>query len=167
MSARLTGAHLFGACYAAGVAPGTALGATAALVLYNPPTNKQPIGVKKVSFGYLSGTIGAGSLVHCMDTNTAHAAPTGGNAVTGLCLSNDAAAPNGVATWGATVAAAPTVVRPFVSLTALTAAVANFPYLVVESVRDFILNPGMSYQIQGIAAAGTTPLILLGIEWWE
>jgi hypothetical protein len=53
-------------------------------------------------------------------------------------------------------------------LTALTAATANYPALIVEDVHgDFILNPGMSYQIQGIAAAGTTPLILLGIEWWE
>src|SRR5688572_9833290 len=70
-----------------GVAPGTALGTTAMLALYNPRTSGKIFSIKKVSLGYISGTLGAGTVFHCgnLPTNTgavgAVAVPSGGTSL--------------------------------------------------------------------------------------
>src|ERR1700676_1834669 len=43
---------------AAGVAPGTAVGTTAALAIFNPAGSGVRLAIKKVGVGYISGTLG-------------------------------------------------------------------------------------------------------------
>lgn len=161
---------LFGACLPAGVAPGTAVGTTAALVLYNPAGSGVKIALRKVSAGYLSGTLGAGTLFHCVNPTTTQTAPSGGTAVTGLNL--DAGRANapvaaGLVSFGATVVA-PTATRPFCSLSPILASSVVQPFQLEDDLTDeIILEPGTSYQIQAVAAAGSSPKIVLGIIWEE
>src|SRR5260370_7854385 len=64
---------LFGACeQGTGVAPGTALGTTAALVLYNPQGSGNRLPIKKVAVWYISATPAPPTLSPC---TTTHAPP--------------------------------------------------------------------------------------------
>src|SRR5947209_5741560 len=59
---------MFAACTpAAGATPGTAVGTTAAFSLFNPANSGYRVAIKKVNIGYLSGTLGAGTVFHCGD----------------------------------------------------------------------------------------------------
>src|SRR5262245_45208956 len=49
--------NVFGACVAAGAAPGATISTTAHLVLYNPPTSGKRLSVQKVRTAYVSGTL--------------------------------------------------------------------------------------------------------------
>ncbi len=167
-----------GACYVAcaqaGVAPGTALGTTAFLALYNPIGSKYRLAIQKVSVGYVSGTIGAGVLMHCANVlsagGTTPAVPSGGTLLTSQnCNIGNQSAPTaqGVARTGGTVTT-PVAIRPFASLTAILATTAVGLYQVIEDVAgEFVIEPGQCYQMQAIAAAGSTPLLAPGISWQE
>ena len=55
--------------------------------------------------------------------------------------------------------ASPTVIRPFCSLLAILATSAVEPFIIKEDLSgDFILELGTSYQLQAVAAAGSSPL---------
>src|SRR3972149_6865156 len=66
-----------------GVAPGTAIGTTAAFALYNPLNSGFDLVVLKASMSYLSGTLGIGFVHWIMHT----AAVQAGAAVTGTAIS--------------------------------------------------------------------------------
>lgn len=160
---------LFAACeQGTGVAPGTALGTTAAFVLYNPAGSGKRLAIKKVSVGYISGTLGAGTLYHCVNTSITQAAPSGGTALTPVCTDvGNATVPTGTARVGATVAA-PVAFRPYLSLNAMVATTATNPVDLWEDLDgEIVLEPGTSYQLQAVAAAGTTPKITMGCSWEE
>src|SRR5436309_2634152 len=54
---------MFAACeQGTGIAPGTALGTTACFALYNPVGSGKRLVIQKVSLGYKSGTLGAGTM---------------------------------------------------------------------------------------------------------
>ena len=142
---------LFGACeQGTGVAPGTALGTTAALVLYNPQGSGKRLAIKKVAVGYISGTLGAGTLYHCINNSATQTAPS-----------------SGTARVGATVVQ-PVAYRPFATLSAELASTANQIANLYEDLDgEIVLEPGTSYQLQAVAAAGSTPKITAGISWEE
>lgn len=168
---------LFGACSQAGVAPGTALGTTAAFALYNPPTSGKRLSVCKVSLGYVSGTLGAGVMFHCVNVMVAGtalpAAPSSGTALTvysrgvGLPPSAASNAATASAMTGATVTQ-PIAMRPFCSFNAILASTATGIFFVSEDVNgEFVIYPGYCYQLQSIAASGSTPLVAIGATWEE
>ena len=167
---------LFGACEQAGVAPGTALGTTACLALYNPAKSGKRLIVCKTSLGYISGTLGAGTVFHCANikvAGTAVAAPSGGTSLTvysrniggePLVSSQDAV---GLVRTNCTVTQ-PIAMRPFASLQASLASTAVGPWMLTEDMAgEFVIEPGYCYQLQAIAAAGSTPLVAPGVMWEE
>src|SRR3972149_2516273 len=72
-----------GATAVSGVAPGTAIGTTAAFALYNPLNSGIDLVILKASMSYLSGTLGIGFVNWIMHT----AAVQAGAAVTGTAIS--------------------------------------------------------------------------------
>lgn len=161
---------LFAACeQGTGIAPGTALGTTALFALYNPAASGKRLAIKKVSVGYISGTLGAGTLYHCIDKTTTQVAPSSGTALTAVCTDiGTGGTPQGVPRVNATVAATIVAYRPFCSLSALLASTAVGLYALTEDVDgSIIIEPGCSYQLQGITAAGTSPKLTVGVEWEE
>lgn len=150
-----------------GVAPGTDIGTTAAFALHNPTGSGKLLIIRKASLGYVSGTLGAGAVYHCVNSNPAAAAPTGTAIVEipGLLNVN---APVGIALTTATLAAAPAIVRPFCNLTALLASTAVGVYQATEDLEGAIVLPeGCTYSLQAVAAAGSTPLVVYGVTWEE
>jgi hypothetical protein len=160
---------LFAACeQGSGVAPGTALGTTAALVLYNPQGSGKRLSIKKIAVGYISGTLGAGTLYHCINNSATQTAPSSGTALTPVASDvGNTATPVGVAKAGATVVQ-PVAYRPFVTLSAELASTASPMQDLYEDLDgEIVLEPGTSYQLQSVAAAGSTPKITAGITWEE
>jgi hypothetical protein len=160
---------LFAACeQGSGVAPGTALGTTAALVLYNPQGSGKRLSIKKVAVGYISGTLGAGTLYHCINNSATQTAPSSGTALTPVASDvGNTATPVGQARAGATVGQ-PVAYRPFVTLSAELASTASPMQDLYEDIDgEIVLEPGTSYQLQSVAAAGSTPKITAGVTWDE
>jgi hypothetical protein len=160
---------LFVACTAAaGVAPGTALSTTPPLTLYNPSNSGKLLVPIKGAVGYVSGTLGAGTVVYGVNPTTSQAAPSSGTELTPQCTLIGAPRGIGKAFQGATLAAAPTLYRPLAILTALAAANDNGAFAVVDDLDgELALLPGACMSLQGIAAAGTSPLVLLALVWEE
>lgn len=171
---------LFGAQeQGSGVAPGTALGTTACLSLFNPRGSGKLLSVKKVSLGYVSGTLGAGTVYHCgnLPADTAAlgavAAPSGGTALVvyprrfGFQPQQASAVPVGLARVGGTVTT-PVALRAFCGLGASLASTAVAPWIATEDIDgEFVIEPGFCYQLQAIAAGGSSPLVSPGVVWEE
>jgi hypothetical protein len=151
-----------------GVAPGTAIGTTAAFSLYNPLKSGKNLVVLRAAMGYVSGTLGAGSVVWVANTNTAAVATTGTaiTAVNTLLGSSQNAVGRPLTT--ATVPATPTVLYPFCSLGASLETTAIQPWKVIEEVKGGLaVAPGATLSLEGVAAAGSSPLVVFGLLWEE
>lgn len=148
---------------ATGVAPGTAIGTTAAYSLHNPLGSGVDIAILVVSMGYISGTLGAGVVWHLVNLDPSAAAPTG-TAITERPGKVTGGVGLGIALTTATLAVAPAIIRPFCSLTALVAATAVAPWAITEDVGGaIIIPPGCTYSLHATAAAGTSPLVAFGV----
>lgn len=151
-----------------GVAPGTALGTTAAFSLYNPLGSGKVLVVLQGSMGYVSGTLGAGVVTWAANTNLAAAASTGTAIPARNALLGGPSANVGQPLTTVTLPVAPTPVRPFCSLGASLASTAVQPWQVVDDVDGaLIVKPGGTLSLHGTAAAGSTPLVVFGIMWAE
>ncbi len=154
---------------AAGVAPGTALGTAPPFTLYNPIGSPVNLVLIDISMGYVSGTWGAGTVVLAWNPQTTNANPTGGTQLTPR--SNRIGSPTqgqGLIFTGSTVAATSAILRPVFTLNAFAGgAVAPGPPMVDRTDGKFIVLPGNCLSLQGIAAAGTTPLAIFGMTWEE
>lgn len=156
---------------AAGVAPGTALGTAPPLTIFNPVGSGVNLILWKAHMGYISGTLGAGNIVWAYNIQTTLVAPTGGTALTpnnnlvGVATSGQAKA-----FTGSTVSTSQTLFRPTgVSLGAALATTATFAASpVYEPVEgELVVIPGACLSLQGIAAAGTTPLMVFSMTYEE
>ena len=161
------GSVFSGGTAATGVAPGTAIGTTAAFSLHNPLGSGKYLVVLRASMGYVSGTLGAGVIHYLANIDTQLARPSG-TAITArnvLLGSNAAAVAMPLTT--ATIAS-PLILRPFVSLGASLATTAVQPWQIVEDVDgEFVVGPGATLSLHGTAAAGTSPLVVFGMTWEE
>lgn len=152
---------------ATGVAPGTAIGTTAAFSLHNPLGSGVDIAILKAAMAYISGTLGAGVVWHLVNLDPSVAAPTG-TAITERPGKVTGGGGQGQALTTATLAAAPAIIRPFCSLGASLASTPAAPWQVNEDLGgDIILPPGCTYSLHATAAAGTTPLVAFGVTWEE
>lgn len=151
----------------AGVAPGTALSTTPAFQIWNPVNSGIIISIKQIFVGYVSGTLGAGALVHAQNSSQT-AAPTGGTELTPLSANLNGSRGTGRVFTGSTVSATTTLIRPSMSLGAGLASTALFPSITADFVEGGIVIPaGVLYAYQGIAAAGTSPLLMIGAVYEE
>ncbi len=151
-----------------GTAPGTTVSTTAALVLYNPQGSGIVLAIKKRAVTYFSGTLGTGTMFDCGLGNATQTAPSGGTALVtrSLCIGN-AAAGVGLARVGATVVA-PLVLWPAFYLAPELASSVTAPQNGTEDIDGAIcVLPGCTYQMQAVAAAGTSPLICPAVMWEE
>lgn len=158
-----------GATAVTGVAPGTAIGTTAAHTLYNPAGSGVKLVVLGFSMGYISGTLGAGTVFLVANTNPSAAAVTG-TAITAVKMDVSTATPgnSGLLYTTATVPATPTVVRPLWSLGASLASTAVAPWMVEAKVDgQVVVSPGCSVSLEAVAAAGSSPLVSFGTVWAE
>ena len=165
---------MFSACIPPGTgqAPGTAIGTTACFTLANPSSSGYNLVVNTIFAGYVSGTLGAGVLAvlaHFGASGANITAPTGGTAITPtntLLGSTTASIAN--ARFNNTVPASGIQIRALGSLQASLASTAVAPWQLIDYVNGaIIVGPGQAISIQGIAAAGTSPLIVAGATWAE
>lgn len=152
---------------AAGVAPGTALSTSPAFQIYNPTGSGKLVSIKQVFVGYVSGTLGAGTLVHAQN-QAQPSAPTGGTELTPVCSLLNGSRGAARAFTGSTIAAASTLIRTSMSMGAALASSVSFPTLVMDEVDgSIVIPPGVVYCYQGIAAAGTSPLLIISALYEE
>lgn len=166
-----------GSCYSistavAGVAPGTALSTTPPMVLWNPPNSGVAVSVIMSTLGYVSGTLGAGTVVYAaMPTNTPQQTVPSGGAELSLvtpCLIGGRKANAARAFQGSTIAATPVILRSAYILGAALATTATFQAITKDQLDgEYEILPGGLLVMQGVAAAGSTPLVLFGLTWEE
>ena len=151
----------------AGLAPGTAFSATPPLALWNPPSSGKNLVVLRAVLGYVSGTIGAGSICWGIIPSQTTVPTTGAEMVPVNCMLGF---PRGVGRVfaGSTFVAAPTILRPAFIAGAFLATTAIMPSPCVELVDgEFVVAQGAAIALQGIMAGGSTPITMLGITWEE
>lgn len=159
---------------ATGVATPTTLSTTAVASLYNPASSKVRLALQKLTLGYFSGTLAAGSYYHCtMPLGTA--APSSGTAPTPFTTDAgniSGAAAVGVFRYGPTVAA-PTstgLILPtgFSTGQSTAASAITPPGMVIDIDGEIVLEPGAQWQLQSVLGAnGSSPKISVGLTWKE
>lgn len=154
-----------------GQAPGTAIGTTACFTLANPATSGVNLALISISVGYISGTLGAGTLAllaHFVAGSTI-TAPSGGTAITPTCMklgSSTASAAN--VRFNNTVPASGLMIDAIVTLQASLASTATGGWPVHRTYDgSVVIGQGQAVSVQGIAAAGTSPLIVVAARWAE
>ena len=150
-----------------GVAPGTAVGTTAAFALANASGSTKNLVILSARLGYVSGTLGAGVITWCRTA-------AGGAAVTGTAITaHNGRTGQGNAAVGlpfttATLPATPTVFRVFGSLLPILATTANNPWILEDLVDGaIVVTPGAAVSLQFTGGAGATPLVVYSCNWLE
>lgn len=154
-----------------GQAPGTAIGTTACFTLANPSGTGVNLVIYQIQVGYISGTLGAGvlALLAHFSTSGAITAPTGGTAIvpTSMLLGGNATSLANVR-FNNTVPASGLQIRSIASMGAGLASTATFPANLTDMVNGAVaVGPGQAVSVQGIAAGGTSPLIVVSMVWAE
>jgi len=151
----------------AGVAPGTAFSTTPPFALWNPPSSGKNLALVKLFLGYVSGTLGAG-VINLGIISSQTTVPTTGTELTPVCTLINAPRGVGRSFTGSTFTSAPTILRPVWSTGAALASTAGFPIEITEVLDEsIIVTQGSAVALQGTAAAGTSPLVILGMAWEE
>ena len=150
-----------------GVAPGTALDDAPALALWNPPGSGVLCVIQRVSGGYISGTLGAGTLVHAVNPSQRTAPTTGTEIVpTGAFLGNMRSKTRAYTL--STVSATVVILRPSLHLGAALATTVTFPAIATDEVNgSIVIPPAGVWAYHGVAAAGTTPLTIMSVLFEE
>ncbi len=148
----------------AGVAPGTVLSTTPPFIVYNPATSGKNLVILQTAVGYVSGTLGGGTIVYAGGVSV----QPGATILTPRsALIGGASATVSVCSQGGTVTL-PTIIRPAYTVGAWTAATAAInPVLKDQLDGEFIIIPGSAFVMQGVMAAGSTPLMLFSATWEE
>jgi hypothetical protein len=153
---------------ASGVAPGTAIGTTAAYSLYNPQGSGYNLILLGFSLGYVSGTLGAGMLNLIGHLSPSQAAHSGTGITARNCLVGNSSSGVGLAFTTATVPASGVILATLADLQASLASTAVAPWSVWTDLDGmFAIAPGAGVSIQGTAAAGSSPLVCIGLVWEE
>lgn len=151
-----------------GVAPGTSVGTTAGFSLHNSKGSGVNVVPLAVSIGYVSGTLGAGFIALCTNVNLTEAIPTGTAITSRPGLVGGGAPTGGVALTTSTLANAPNAVWTLWTVGAGLASTATFPALANQYLDGaIVLPPGGSMSLQGVAASGSTPLVVFSCVYVE
>src|SRR4051812_19021956 len=152
-----------------GQAHGTAISTTAAFCLANPSSSGKNLVLQEINVGYISGTLGAGVLaLLAHNTSPPITAPSGGTVITPQnMLLGFGTASVANCRFNCTVPATGLMIRALFNMSQI-AATAGFATPSVHFLHGGILvAPGTAISVQGIAAAGATPLIVVGATWLE
>lgn len=152
----------------AGVAPGTALSTTPPFSLYCPAAATVKLSILEARVAYVSGTIGTGDLVYGQvqgQTTT----PSGGTVLTPVPTNLSAVAGQGLARQGSTHIGSPTLIEAMGTLTPALATTVLNPLVIIQDMLNgkYEVPPGVAFAIQGVAAAGSTPLVMISVTWEE
>jgi hypothetical protein len=151
----------------AGVAPGTALSTTPPFALWNPPGSGKILSVLKLMMGYVSGTLGAGSVLLSAVLSQV-TVPTTGTELVPVCTSLGMPRGVGRTFTGSTWVSTPQILYPIISMGAFLATTAINPWDAIDVVDgSMIVQPGTGIMLQEIGAAGTSPLVVFGAKWEE
>lgn len=158
----------FASTAVAGVAPGTALSTTPPMSVWNPPNSGVLVELLQVFLGYVSGTLGAGSIVHAGLIGQM-TVPTGGSELTPQSSIIANVRGKARAFQGSTLVGTPTILRPSLVLGAGLATTAELPKAPAYDEVDgsIVVPPGAVWAYNGVAAAGTSPLVLIGALYGE
>lgn len=151
----------------AGVAPGTTLSTTPPMAVWNPPSSGFNLSIVKCSIGYVSGTLGAGSILYAYYTSQTTVPSTGTELTPVNCLLGG---PRGVgrAFQGSTLAGTPSILRPMCFTGPMLATSVFQPSAVIDITEGAItVPPGAVFVMQGLMGAGTSPLMLFAVCWEE
>lgn len=154
-----------------GVAPGTALGTTAAFCLYNPIGSGKNLIVQKLGMGLISGTLGAGIVNITSDTVPSPAAIPTGTAITPR--NRNTGAPNASAASPLTTATVTTTAGKMIgilcSLNEVVVATTAVNDEIIEKDIDgeIVVAPGSYVCLHATAAAGSSPLVVFTATWEE
>jgi hypothetical protein len=159
--------QVFSGCTAiTGISPGTTLNAVPPITLWNPQQSNKWLSILRITMGYVSGTLGSGCI---MAGWSPFANPSGGAEI--LVVSNQLGGlPKGMGRLftGTTNSSICMPLRPVWSVGAFLATTAQMPQILTDMCEgEFILMPGSIFTLQGVATAGTSPLVIFGIEWEE
>jgi hypothetical protein len=149
----------------AGVAPGTVLSTTPPFTLSNPLGSGVNLVVLVAEFLFISGTIGAGTVYYGVNNAPGQAAPTGGTALTPINnIVGNTGAGKGKAAQGATI---PANMTPFAPAFVFLGTVAGSG--VIKDLVDgaIVIAPGNYLSLQGVMAAGSSPLAGFSVTWEE
>lgn len=151
-----------------GVAPGTALSTTPPLCIWNPLGSGVYVVLTESYLAYISGTLGAGAIVYGTVALQA-TAPTGGTVLTTVCANVGNAKKSAASAYqGSTVASTPVLLKPAFTMGAALATTPAFQLLAKDPIEGaIVVSPASALVIQGVAAAGTTPLVMFGLSWEE
>lgn len=154
----------------AGVAPGTALTATAPFAILNPTNSGVACVIRSIWTTYRSGTLGAGDVFLCQGTAPA-AAPAGFLTTFQVGLLNGRQVPAQCACRaysGTSLTNVPTVLRPMFSTGPALATTADGIWVNRHAIGgDVIVMPGAYVAVEMIGGAGTTPRLCYGATWYE
>jgi len=162
---------------ATGQAPGTVLGIHPAILLYNPLGSGKRLKLIKVTGGYISGTLGAGTIFHAGFTlngplaSQANVAPVVGSGAQLTPANMDMGSANAsvaLAFANGTLNANPALLYPFATVNAELATTATNPTQIEEDIDGgIVLEPGSGWCLEAIAAAGSTPLMSFAVQYEE
>lgn len=154
-----------------GVAPGTSLTTSGQhTALYNPPSSGKNLELLVCSLGFVSGTLGAGFMAYAQ-VITGIAGTT--NVMVGTERTTRSTKLNGGAGAGrfyedCSPTVAPTILRPAFNFGAFVTTTAALPGALKDELDgEFIVPPSTSFIVSGIAASGTSPLVVVGLTWQE
>jgi len=151
----------------AGIAPGTVLAVAPPIALWNPPSSGKNLSILKASMGYVSGTLGGGSvlLAAVLSQTTV---PTTGTELVPLCSMLGMPRGVGRAFAGSTFVSVPQIIRPIFTMGAFLLTTPVQPCDTVDVLDgSIVVPPGVAICMQAIAAAGTSPLVCFGFTWEE
>lgn len=149
-----------------GVAPGTSVGTTAAFALQNPAASTVLLVIRSIRVTYLSGTLGAGSIALVWHDSATAAT---GTAITAISSYLGSGSATGLPLTTATVVTGGAVARYLFTLQASLASTAVTGWTLKEDfTNDPIIVPAARHiSLQGITAAGSSPLVLFSVTWDE
>lgn len=155
---------------AAGIAPGTALTATGALMLANPVGSGVNLSINKLFFGLAvsGGTLGPGNLWWTGGANPAVLPAETTAALRNRGAFNTSNAGDAAKAYsGVSLTTVPVIIRPTVfTLDTYVGTVTSLNAPQFEEVAgELVVPPGFFIAVEGIAGAGTSPLVVLAISY--
>ncbi len=165
--------NVYSACTASGgVAPGTSLLTTGAFTLHNPYGSGKNLVILTASlaipWNVATFTMGAGAVYFTTHAGVAVVNPTGTAITIRNALLGSSAVGVALAFTTSTVTTQ-VALRPFCQLGAVVEDTTVLPASMVKDAvnGEFIVGPGYGINLHGITAAGSTPLVILGMTWEE
>lgn len=171
--------QIFSGTSTTGRAPGTAIGTTPPILLYNPAGSQKRYEILKVTVAAAAtGTLGAGGIFHCGFTINGPLASQigvipvvgGGALITPICLDIGGAGTSQALLYSlGTLSVNPVALYPaFQCGVGVGGTTATNTQITTEDVDgQIVLEQGAGWCLEGLTGTGTSPLVLCSVVWRE